>query len=273
MSVIGKGKETSDRQVEFVVVPFHPQTFQLGLSTSALEFVDNQKAHGNNFQLSPLIAEQTGISKFKEDQIAAEVEEKTLAQMKLLQEKAYQEGYSLGLKEGAEKAFEETKTEIESNLAALEQLINSLGLLRRELVKDHEKEIMQLIFDISKKIIFREVSIDPSLVKELLIGLIDGLDVDGKIQIKLAPRDYQFVEDLLKRKDKKLTQADNISIEADEQIDSGGCLIETNYGSIDATIQQRLDSAWDVLRAKLPSTLGDNGLIVHKGPEDGNESE
>lgn len=256
---------------EMVVVAYKPQEFNLALSRTALEFVDLQGRHSSSFEINPLVAEQTGISKFKEDQITAEVEQKTLELMQDLQERAYQEGYQLGLEQGTEKAFIEKKSELDDRLDSIDALLRQLTQLRTQLMHDHEGEVVRLVFDIAKKIIFREIQEDPTVVKDLLIALIEGMDVDGRINVRLSANDFKFVEELKQRGDKKLIQLERINLEQDDQIQSGGCLIETNYGSIDATIEQRLQRAWELILKKRPSSAEAANLIQHNKNE-GDES-
>jgi flagellar assembly protein FliH len=64
----------------------------------------------------------------------------------------------------------------------------------------------------------------------------------GKIKVKLNPADLQFIQDTKSQLSHFLDDVDSIRFEAEDSIQSGGCLIETDMGDIDARIETQLQA-------------------------------
>jgi flagellar biosynthesis/type III secretory pathway protein FliH len=64
----------------------------------------------------------------------------------------------------------------------------------------------------------------------------------GKIKIKLNPEDLRFINNTKSQLSQFLHNVDNIRFEAADTIQSGGCLIETDGGDIDARIEKQFQA-------------------------------
>ena len=71
---------------------------------------------------------------------------------------------------------------------------------------------------------------------------LSQVDNPGKIKIKLNPGDLQFIKDTQDQLSHFLDNVDKIRFEAEESILSGGCLIETDRGDIDARIDKQFQA-------------------------------
>ena len=64
------------------------------------------------------------------------------------------------------------------------------------------------------------------------------------------------MEELKKRSDVKFDFLENSKLDVDESISQGGCRMSSNYGQIDATVEQRVEKVWSVINENLPSEVG-----------------
>ena len=77
------------------------------------------------------------------------------------------------------------------------------------------------------------------------------VDNPGKIKIKLNPDDLKFINDTQSQIARFLQNFDHIRFEAEDSIQSGGCLIETDRGDIDARIEKQFEAIEEAFQAQL----------------------
>ena len=166
------------------------------------------------------------------------------------QRQAYVQGYTEGKKIG----IETEKTKLESALNTLHQIAMELKEIRTELYRNAEKETVNLALAIAAKIVRYEVAINKnvvvSIVKEALKKLVDY----DRVIIRVNPSDYQFLKTQKHQFSDLVDNKEKMTFEEDETILSGGCLIETSLGDIDARIEKQLETVEEALRSEFQRT-------------------
>ncbi len=158
---------------------------------------------------------------------------------KLLREKE-REGFDKGYKEGFDKGYGEIIEKESLNFEKFGQLIKTLSLKEKELVNGAEKQICNLIVKLAEKIIKKEVETESkeilfNNIRETLKKLVDK----NEITIYVSNEDYSF---LVKNKDKIKDAFDmeNVKILKSDKISSGGVIVESSFGTLDATLESQL---------------------------------
>lgn len=242
-------KKSASREIVF---DYHPQEFPVMVSQSASEFMSQQNYQKSDFKISDLVAQQSGINELQRRTLEEKTEAMALERLKSIEEKAYREAYDLGLIEGNERAFADSKQEIENRLDKLDQLLKQVENLKKSLVVENEGAFIQLLYHVARCIALKEVKESPDLIKDILTQLVEGIQGDEKIVVHLSSEDYQFIEQVKAKMNREAEPLRRVKCEVNENLQSGGCVIDTNYGSIDATIQERVNKAWEVLQSRIP---------------------
>jgi flagellar assembly protein FliH len=151
---------------------------------------------------------------------------------------AFQQGFTEGEKAGFEAGTKRVHPLINSFNQGLEQLKN----LRREILQEVEKEVARLALSIAKKIVCHEVKTTEETVVCVAREALGRVEDPGKIKIKLNPADLQFIQDTESQLSHFLHDVESIRFEAEDSIQSGGCLIETDMGDIDARIEKQFQA-------------------------------
>lgn len=243
-------------EAERLAFSFQPRTIKRGISDGVKGFVKAEEDKPNDFKISPLIEQTTGMADLKKRQLQVEVEEAVLQHVKELEENAYKKAYDLGLVEGREKAFEESKGDIQIRLSGIDELLKNMEALKLKMLKENEVLMVKLALEVGKKIAARELSLGSEPIVPLLRDLVEGVKKDEKAILRLSKVDSDFIEDLRQRNDEHVDFLQNIKIVPTPDMMAGGCILETNYGSIDSTIQERVSRTWDTLIAKVPDLRG-----------------
>lgn len=152
--------------------------------------------------------------------------------------RAFQKGFSAGEQAGFEAGTKRVDPLINSFNQGLEQLKN----IRREIHQKIEKEVAQLALSIARKIVCHEVKTTQETVVCVAREALSRVENPAKIKVKLNPADLQFIQDTKSQLSHFLDDVESIRFEAEDSIQSGGCLIETDMGDIDARIEKQFQA-------------------------------
>ncbi len=138
------------------------------------------------------------------------------------------------LKEEAKKAgFEE----------GLKQWNKQLALLEKETASVHqemEETVVPLALTAIKKIIGHELKQKPATIVDIVSTSLKGLSQHHKISIYVNKVDLEIVEASRDRLKAIFEHLDRLTITFREDVEPGGCIIETEVGIINAQLDSQL---------------------------------
>ena len=148
-------------------------------------------------------------------------------------EEAQREGYENGYNEGL-SAVEQMKGELQDQAAELENEYQSM-------IASLEPQFVDIITDIYEHIFHVNLSEYKGLVSGILIDTINNTDGARNMVVHVAKDNYQEVVDM---KDEILTEtgmrSDNVEFIQDATLPLGGCVIETENGVYDCSVETEL---------------------------------
>lgn len=170
------------------------------------------------------------------------------AQMEAVERAAYEKGVADAMAAVDALVAERTRNEL---AAVSERLAGAIGRfegLHDDLVQRNDSDVAKLAIAIAKKVIHREASIDPEVVLSTARAALAKLHGRSKVEIRLNPDDHEYIQN---HRD-KLHHRGSLETVADVSIARGGCLLHTDAGDIDATIDSQLDEIADAFLAPEP---------------------
>ncbi len=158
----------------------------------------------------------------------------------LIKEAAQNEGYEEGLR----LANEEIKADREQALMQNEFIIEEARKTKLEVLSSAESDIVRLVLVIAKKVIANELTTNPDNIRNIVAEAISYLDNPQNVKVYVNPTE---LDNLLKLSETELLteigETDiNMEIKGDKRIADGGCLIESENGSVDARIETKLSN-------------------------------
>jgi flagellar assembly protein FliH len=244
-------------EAESIAVVYNPRKFPAVISSAAHQFVAFQAQKTDetgqpSFRIDRVVAETTGVAELERASIEERVEREALARLKDLQEQAYQKAYQLGLKEGREKAFTEQKMALEERLGSLDTVLKAIESIKSELVAYNEVHMMNLIFQVAKKLLMDEISQRREVVLDVVKRAIESAQSDENVVVRVSHSDFEFVESVREKLGKEFDSLKQVKFESADELTDGGCVVETNYGDVDARVEMRVDKLWAAISEKLP---------------------
>lgn len=256
-------KEDADTRV----VEYTPREFPNRMSEAAVEFVRFQSTQESpEFKIDRIVSMTTGIAELEKVSLSERVETEALERLKSMQEEAYRQGYDLGRDEGQESAYQEKSGELEQRIQQLDGIMSVLETLKTELVKQNEASIVKLIYQVANKIAMAEIKQQPELLLPVIQQAAAGSQDEEQIVIRISQPDLEFIENTKARLGQEFEFVKRAKLESSEDVRQGGCVIVTNFGQVDATIEKRLEKVWASIETKLPKQ---NDVLEEPSSDDG----
>jgi flagellar assembly protein FliH len=173
---------------------------------------------------------------------AAKILAEANAKKEEIEKHAYQQGYSSGKAIG----IEEGKREYSQALTKLENSIEKIITLKQEILREYEPEIIKLAISIAEKILKREVRVNSEHIVEIVKSIVNTLKDKSKITVNLSTDDYSVLKNSEKLNELKYISS-NFEIVEKPELQKGDVLVDTAFGTIDATIDSQLEKVKEEL--------------------------
>ncbi|WP_163339244.1 FliH/SctL family protein [Desulfopila sp. IMCC35008] len=152
-----------------------------------------------------------------------------------------------GLAEGLEKA----ENDFGSASSAMLLICNQLDELRELILKNSVGEIRELVLAISEKIIRHSVSEQRETIFRTIDEAISRSVKSDDFLIFVNPADYDTIIEKTEDLRTGLSGMSNLTVKADPSVDEGGCRIESDKCTVDATIVSQLELIREALTEEL----------------------
>lgn len=250
----------ADAPPEMIVQAYVPSTFKKSGDTSygavkakygALAVTDTERTarpqKDRRFSLNPLLRDPLSV----EEEERRVIEERVRDRIETLKEdtkkQAFDVGYQDGLKQGYEKAFQEFRAEGQTKLAKLETLIQEFESAKDEIYRANERVLVEMIYRIARMVMLKELSADKDYVARIARDLLERVGARENIRIRINPAEAATITSLKEELERSLGTLKNLNIETSNQVERGGCVVETEWNSIDASIETQLKGVYEAL--------------------------
>ncbi len=162
----------------------------------------------------------------------------TAAEIESIQKQAYSEGHESGYRDGHVKGLAQGDTEVRQKAETFQELIQTLDTPFDELNEQVIEQTAQLAIAVARQIIRRELHTDPDQVVAVVRDALKALPVAArKIRVFLHPDDAVLVREVLSLHD---DDSQTWRIIEDPLLSRGGCKINSENSTIDASVEMRL---------------------------------
>jgi flagellar assembly protein FliH len=147
-----------------------------------------------------------------------------------------QEAFAAGKREGDTIARQALDERLEAELEKLRGLLQELNLAGPKLRKQTEEELVRLSVAIARRILHRELTVDPAALQGLVKAAFDRLDRREIKQIRTDPNSVSSVKKIIEG----LGTPGSLQVTADASLRPGSLVIEVPRGQLDASIETQL---------------------------------
>ena len=165
---------------------------------------------------------------------AAEPADPSGADPAAIEREAFTKGYAQGERAGVEAAA----SRAEAMLRRLAQTLDELQSLRTDLIRRTEREVVELSLAIARKVLQREASLDHELLLAMARVALDRLADVATASIRLHPEDYAVT---VAARGSTAVTSHGVHIVADAAVRRGGCVVQSEFGSVDVGVTAQID--------------------------------
>lgn len=150
-------------------------------------------------------------------------------------------GYEEGFKRGQEDGFKEGNLEAQRLTDRLHTIIERMMDKRQEILSETEQQIVDLVLLMTRKIVKVISENQRNVVVSNVVQALRKVKGRGDVIIRVNLSDVAMTTQHIKDFLSAAENVKNITVVEDSTVDRGGCVIETDFGAIDARISSQLN--------------------------------
>lgn len=161
------------------------------------------------------------------------------AQMRRMEqecERRVAEGRAAGLREAEGAARTRATAEVQPALEKMARSIEDLTQIRARLRKQAEGDVVKLALAIARRVLRRELAIDPDAMRGLVVAALEKLHAQEICRVRTNPAQAAAVAACLRES----VSTGKVEVLPDGSLQPGGVVFETNQGNLDASVDSQL---------------------------------
>jgi flagellar assembly protein FliH len=170
---------------------------------------------------------------------------------KRIEEEAFQKGFDAGKKQGEEAGLKEFEEKINQAVS----LVSELEKERVRIREMYEHDILTLAKVMIERLVHHEMTINPLVIQASLKKALDYVVENSQVKVHLHHEDFELVKQATLKDPSFLPGNVRIQLVEDAAISRGGCLLETDFGEIDATFENGRDLLFAAVDKAVSSAL------------------
>ena len=159
-----------------------------------------------------------------------------LAQLQQQHEQRAREAHAAGSREGEAAGCKRAAAELQPVIDRLARAIEEIGGLRARLRAEAEADLIQLSLAIARRVIRRELAIDPEALHGLVLGALEKLAGQEISRVRVHPAHAALVTESLRQN----SAPAKVEVIADPSRQLGTVIFETQRGNLDASVDAQL---------------------------------
>lgn len=149
---------------------------------------------------------------------------------------AYRKGYD----EGRESGYNDGQTEQERLVGRIHRIIESVMNRREEILKETEQQIVDLVILMTRKIVKIISENQKGVVLSNVLAALKKVKARSSVIIHVNLEDVKLTSEHTNEFIKRVEAVQDITVIEDSAVDKGGCIVETDFGAVDARIASQL---------------------------------
>lgn len=142
------------------------------------------------------------------------------------------------------KARDEAKADVQARAA---EEIAKAKMQAGSIVSGAEKDVLELALKVAAKIITRDLERDPDVLLEIVAGCTEAARSSKAMIFKVHPEDGKRLREKAPRLIELIGRSIDITIRDDSDVERAGCIIQTEYGTIDGQIRTQFEMLRNLL--------------------------
>ncbi len=150
------------------------------------------------------------------------------------------EAQDTGFQTGREEGYNAGKAEVERLIERTQTVLERAQDKRGEILAETEQQIIDLVLLIARKVVKVISESQKTVIVSNVVQALRKVKGRGAVIIRVNMADVKLTTEHIKDFIRMTEGAASIQVQEDSSVDAGGCIIETDFGEIDARIASQL---------------------------------
>ncbi|MCP4646033.1 MAG: hypothetical protein GY851_36655 [bacterium] len=168
-----------------------------------------------------------------------------LSEARAQAEQKIREAYDEGMRRGEEAGRTQFQESVEGAAESLRETAAALIQARSEFLEALELDLVLLAQAAAERIVRREIRTDPDLVRTTVRAALDNLLDREHVTVRLNPKDLETLREQEVSLLEGFDGVKRLDVVADESVEPGGCLLDTETVHVDARVDAQLQRIFD----------------------------
>jgi flagellar assembly protein FliH len=206
--------------------------------------IKTEREHAKNtqFKVNPIVEKFRGLKDQEDREYEERVEEEVKKRVLEIQDEAFKNGFEEGINQGREEIFLQMRSAVDQKLENVSQMVTDVLRTQEEILSNQKTEMYQLLKNLSKWIVLRELNEDGKYIERLLERLLLEMQVRSNLLIQVNANDFKAMPEVLEYVQTRLGEMKNVRVEIDSSVQTKGIVIASENGIINATMEEQFKS-------------------------------
>jgi flagellar assembly protein FliH len=141
---------------------------------------------------------------------------------------------------GKEEGYAQGHAEVERLIQRTQIVLERAQDKRAEILAETEQEIVDLVLLLTRKVVKTITENQGAVILQNVVQALRKVKTRGNVIIRVSMADLNLTTSHIKDFIQMMEGVKGIQVQEDSAVDSGGCIIETDFGEIDARISSQL---------------------------------
>lgn len=150
-----------------------------------------------------------------------------------------------GFKQGHDKGYSAGESEIERLVERLRKMVEAVMLHREEILKETEQQIIDLVILMTRKVVKIISETQKTTIMSNILAALKKVKTRGTVSLHVNLEDLRLAAANVDEFIKRVENIQGITVVEDSTVEKGGCIVETDFGAVDARISSQLNELED----------------------------
>lgn len=148
-----------------------------------------------------------------------------------------QQAFTAGFHKGEAAGQEQGIARLDPVAEQLARAVADLSQSRRKLRRDAEQDVVKLALAIGRRIVHRELSMDPEAILGVVKAALEKLEGREVDRVRVHPENA----DIVRKHVERLGRSKRLEVVGDPRLDRGAVVFETACGNLDVSVDTQLE--------------------------------
>jgi flagellar assembly protein FliH len=154
-----------------------------------------------------------------------------------IKEDARKNGYD----EGRESGYKDGSAEAGRLVDRMHNILDAVMQRREEILRETETQIVELVILMTRKVVKIISDNQKSVIMSNVLAALKKMKGRGDVTLRVNLEDVKLTTEHIDDFIKRVENIKGITVLEDSSVEKGGCIVETDFGAIDARISSQLN--------------------------------